>query len=391
MKTIQLLESNSEPRLLLVNLSEGYGGVDVHILDLANALQGRRAYAVATIQGSPLHTQLRAAGLPVEPLPYAKRDPRNLLHLWRIMRRGGYTLVDAHNEQSWLWGLAAAKLAGVRGLIATVHLPWRVIPGGIKGRLYERLLRRCQQWGSHFVTVSGSIAGHLRDMGVPPERVTVIYNAVNMTANRTVLPLSLPQLTGWPAESYVIVVVGRLTTQKGHHLLLEALAQVREKHPQVRGLIVGEGKLRPQLEAQAASLGLTDIVHFTGFRQDIPALLAGADLFCLPSYAEGLPYAALEAAQFRLPLLLTAVDGIDELFTHNATAYLTPVGDAKALAEGIGWSIQHPAAAKALGAAAHTFIKTRLQPATMIAAKEQIYDRLTTDQGTLPPTWEQAQ
>jgi glycosyltransferase involved in cell wall biosynthesis len=373
-----------------VNLSEGYGGVDVHIMDLAKALQGRRAYAVATIQGSPLYTQLRAAGLPVEPLPYTKRDPRNLLQLWRIIRRGGYRVVDAHNEQSWLWGLAAAKLAGVQGLIATVHLPWRVIPGGIKGQLYEGLLRRCRQWGAHFVTVSGSIAGHLRDMGVPPERVTVIYNAVDMAANGTVLPLSLPQLTGWPAESYVIVVVGRLTAQKGHHLLLEALAQVRRQHPQVRGLIVGEGKLRPQLEAQAASLGLTDIVHFTGFRQDIPALLAGADLFCLPSYAEGLPYAALEAAQFRLPLLLAAVDGIGELFTHNATAYLTPVGDAKALAAGITWFIRHPAAAKALGAAAHSFIKTRLQPATMVAAKEQIYDRLTTDQGALPPSWEQA-
>ncbi len=390
MKTIQLLESNSEPRLLLVNLSEGYGGVDVHIMDLAKALQGRRAYAVATIQGSPLHTQLRAAGLPVEPLPYAKRDPRNLLRLWRIIRRGGYTLVDAHNEQSWLWGLAAAKLAGVQGLIATVHLPWRVIPGGLKGQLHEWLLRRCQQWGAHFVTVSGSIAGHLRDMGVAPARVTVIYNAVDMVATGTVLPVSLPQLTGWPADSYVIMVVGRLTAQKGHHLLLEALAQVRKDHPQVRGLIVGEGKLRPQLEARAARLGLTDIVHFTGFRQDIPAILAAGDLFCLPSYAEGLPYAALEAAQFRLPLLLAAVDGIGELFTHNATAYLTPVGDAKALAAGIAWLIQHPAAAKALGAAAHTFVKTRLQPATMIAAKEQIYDRLTIEQSTLPPAVEQA-
>lgn len=375
MSRTEQVEPNPTPPLLLIDLSEGYGGVDVHVLDLAKAFHNRRPYAVATVQGSPLHTKLTAAGLNVESVPYAKRDPRNLLALRQIIRRGGYQLVDAHNEQSWLWGLSAAKLAGAPGMIATVHLPWRVIPGGFKGQLQEYLLRACQWWGCDFVTVSHSIAADLRASGVPDERIEVIYNAVDTTAGIDVVPLSIPALTGWPADSYVLVVVGRLTEQKGHHFLLDALAKVRQQHPQVRCLIVGDGKLRSQLEAQVTTLGLTDHVHFTGFRQDIPAILAASDLFCLPSYAEGLPYAALEACQFRLPLLLSAVDGIRELFTHDDTAYLTAVGDVAALAQGIEWFLQHPDAAKQMGDAAHTFVKTDLNPAAMLAAKERVYDK----------------
>ncbi|MEZ4682484.1 MAG: glycosyltransferase family 4 protein [Caldilineaceae bacterium] len=382
--------NKTAPPLLLVDLSEGYGGVDVHALDLAKALHGRRPYGVATVAGSPLHNHLTAAGLCAEPVPHPKRDPRNLLALRHIIHRGGYQLVDAHNEQSWLWGLGAAKLAGVRGLIATVHLPWRVIPGGFKGYLQEQLLHTCRRWGAHFVTVSHSIAAQLQAIRVPPTQIEVIYNAIEPTANGAVEPCAIAGLTGWPAASFVVVVVGRLTAQKGHHFLLSALAQVRQQYPQVRGLIVGEGKLRPQLERQAAALGLTDHVHFTGFRQDIPALLAGSDLFCLPSYAEGLPYAALEAAQCRLPLLLSAVDGIRELFTHNETAYLTAVGDVAALANGIAWFVEQPAAAERMGEAAHTFIRQNLDPATMVAAKERLYQRVAAGCGPFPCPAEQS-
>lgn len=383
----------SAPPILLIDLSEGYGGVDVHILDLAKGLHGRRPYGVATVAGSPLHQQLTAAGLHVEPVPYHKRDPRNLFALWRIIRCGGYAIVDAHNEQSWLWGVSAAKLAGVSGLLATVHLPWRVIPGGVKGQIQEQLLRLCHRAGCRFVTVSRSIAAGLQAIGVPAEQVTVIYNAVESGSDTGTTdgasPRSIPTLTGWSATSYVIVIVGRLTRQKGHHFLLDALAAVRQQHPQVRCLIVGDGNLRPQLEAQAARLGVTDIVHFTGFRQDIGQILSGCDLFCLPSYAEGLPYAALEACQYRLPLLLSAVDGIRELFTDRKTAYLIPVGNVAALAAGIAWSVEHPAAARAMGDAAHAFVKEKLTPAKMLAAKERVYDQVGGSGSSLPITVEQ--
>jgi glycosyltransferase involved in cell wall biosynthesis len=384
---MQTETAHDQPPLLLVDLSEGYGGVDVHILDLARGLHGRRPYGVATVAGSPLHQRLLAAGLTAEPVPHAKRDPRTLFALWRIIRRGGYRLVDAHNEQSWLWGVTAAKLAGAAP-IATVHLPWRVIPGGRKGQLQEALLRRCRQWGAHFVTVSHSIANQLRAIGAPEARITVIYNAVDSAAP-VATPLSIQQVTGWPRESYVATIVGRLTKQKGHHFLLTALAQVRQRHPHVRVLIVGDGELRPALTAQVAALGLTDSVHFTGFRQDVPQLLAESHLFCLPSYAEGLPYAALEAAQHQVPLLLSAVDGIRELFIHKATAYLTPVGDVTALAEGIAWCVENPTAAQALGAAAHTFVQRELTPAKMLAAKIALYDRVGRRRPPLSPTVEQ--
>ena len=154
------------------------------------------------------------------------------------------------------------------------------------------------------------------------------------------------------------------------------MAQLKRHYPQVRCLIVGDGKLQSNLEAQVTTLGLNDVVHFTGFCPDVSQLLPGCDLFCLPSYAEGLPYAALEATQFRLPLLLSAVDGIRELFAHKETAYLTPVGDVAAIAEGIAWSVEHPTDTRAMGEAAHAFVSTHLTMANMLTAKEQIYERV---------------
>lgn len=370
----------SMPALLLIDLSEGFGGVDVHIVELAKGLHGQRPYAVATVGGSPLHRQLTAAGLHVEPVPYHKRDPRNLFALWRIIRRGGYQLVDAHNEQSWLWGVAAAKWAGVQGILVTVHLPWRVIPGGVKGQLQEQLLRLCHRWGAQFATVSHSIAASLDQIGVPADKTTIIYNAVAATAEQGIAdatPVSLSDLTGWPADSYVLIVVGRLTRQKGHSFLLDALAKVHQHHPQVRCLIVGDGELRSQLEQQVIDNQLSELVHFTGFRQDVARLLAASDLFCLTSYAEGLPYAVLEACQQQLPLLLSAVDGIEELFTDGERASLTPVGDVAAIAAAIEWSIEHPVAAQAMGDAAHAFVARELTPAKMLAAKAALYDRIS--------------
>lgn len=390
---ISTTQHEANAPLLLVDLSEGFGGVDVHILDLARGLHGRRPYGVATIENSPLHHKLRAAGLHVESVPYTKRDPRTLLALWRIIQHGGYRLVDAHNEQSWLWGLSAAQLAGVPGRLATVHLPWRVIPGGIKGKIQEGLLQICHRWGCRFATVSRSIATQLQAIGVPEDKITVIYNAVGTApspaADENATPVSVAALTGWPTESYIITIVGRLTRQKGHHFLLQALAQVRERYPQVRCLIVGDGKLRPTLEAQVDALNLREYVYFTGFREDVGQLLAGCDLFCLSSYAEGLPYAALEACQYRLPLLLSAVDGIQELFTHGETAYLTPVSDVSALAAGIAWYIEHPSEAAAMGTAAQDFVQRKLTPATMLAAKEALYDRLAGEDHVVPPPMEQ--
>lgn len=360
--------------VLIVDLARHYGGTDVRVMDVAQALHGRYPYAVATLSGSPLHERLQAAGLHALPLPFIRSDPRILVALGRAIRQGGFQVVDAHNVQSQGWGLLAATLARVPRRIATVHTAYGLTPGGFKGWRHEQVLRLNKRWGCHFVTVSQSIQRYLLGLGVAPERVTLSYNGVHFEElARPAAPSPLRPTLGWGSDKYVVVTVGRLERQKGYDFLLEAMSRAAQERPQLRCLFVGEGSERPALEAQSRRLGLESYVHFAGFRQDVTAILPTADAFCLSSRAEGLPYALLEAAAHRLPLLLSRVDGMAELLTHQQTAYFVEVGDVAALAKGLVWLVDHPAEAADLGQAAHDSLRQRLDPARMVAETLAVY------------------
>ena len=360
--------------ILLVDLAKWYGGVDVRVLDMARALNGRFVYTVAVLADSPLHQKLVAENLNVLPLSYSRSDPRLFWAIYQTIKRDGYQIVDAHNPQSQFWGLLAAKLARVPLLVSSVHTIYTVIPGGRKGRVYDWVLRLNRRWGCQFMTVSSSIVTYLQDLGVPPEDVSLIYNGVTPKPTVPARPnLEIRKQFCWGAEHFVLVVVGRLETQKGHTYLIDAVHELASEVPQLRCLIVGEGRLLESLTAQTESYGLTEQIHFAGFRDDVTAVLEACDLFCLPSITEGLPFALLEACAQGLPSLVSDVDGMGELFTHKETTYLVPSTDIPALADGIRWFMQHPTERAAIGNAAYQLVKTRLNPDTMVDETLAVY------------------
>ncbi len=112
--------------VLIVNLARRYGGTAVRVFEIARAIHGRIPYTVATLSGSPLQERLVDAHLNVLSLPFSRGNPRLLLALFRAIRKHGYAVVDAHNTQSQLWGILAARLANVPVMIATVHSSYRL-------------------------------------------------------------------------------------------------------------------------------------------------------------------------------------------------------------------------------------------------------------------------
>lgn len=361
--------------VLLIDLAKRYGGAEVRVFDLAASLHGRCPYAVATLAGSPLHRRLEAAGLVSLPVPYARSDPRLLLFTLRAIRRGGFRVVDAHNPQSQFWGHLAAILAGAQVKISTVHSAYRFEHNGsLKGWAYEQVLRLNGWWGNRFITVSEVVSAYVRGIGIAPDRVSLIHNSLHLPASPVAArDLPLFKSLGWDESVFIVIVVARLEPVKGHSFLIDALSRVAPERPQLRCLVVGEGRTRAALEDQVQRAGLRDRVHFTGFRDDIPALLSASDVFCLPSLSEGLPYALLEAGAHRLPLLCTKVGGMAELLIDGETALLVPPSDAEALAENLRWLIDHPAEAAALGQAAFDSLKDRFDPDEMVAQTLALY------------------
>jgi glycosyltransferase involved in cell wall biosynthesis len=312
-------------------------------------------------------------------VPYARGDPRLLFFLLRAIRQNGYQAVDAHNVQSQFWGHLAAMLGGIARKVSTVHSAYKFERNGhgsFKGWLYEQVLRLNAWSGIDFIVVSEAIQTYLQDTGIPKERIALIHNAIQPPAidsqERDLSPL---ESLGWEKDSYIVIVVARLEPVKGHTFLIEALRKMTQERPQLRCLIVGDGRARTTLEAQVRDSDLQGRIHFTGFRDDISALLKVSDAFCLPSLSEGLPYALLEACAHRLPLLVTEVGGMAELLTHKHTAFLVPPSDPGALTDGINWLIERPEEGARMGQAAFELVQQRHSLDNMIAKTLAVYQQ----------------
>lgn len=171
------------------------------------------------------------------------------------------------------------------------------------------------------VAVSEAVADFLiGTYGYPRERIEVIHNGwLGSPAQRT-----------RPGVDFLSV--SHLRREKGHHVLLEAFALVRERAPASRLRLLGDGPLRPDLERHAYALGISDGVEFTGAVEDVWAHLAEARVAVLPSLTEPQGIAVLEALAAGCPLVASRVGGIPEMVDHGRNGHLVPPGDAPALA-----------------------------------------------------------
>ena len=133
----------------------------------------------------------------------------------------------------------------------------------------------------------------------------------------------------------VIAVIGRLSEEKGHRYLIDAINRLRELQDGFQLWVIGDGYLRGDLDSQVQSLNLNHIVHFLGQRADVPSLLGQIDLVVVPSLREGFPSVILESFAAGVPVIGTNVSGVKELIVPDVSGWLVPAADGQALAETI--------------------------------------------------------
>jgi glycosyltransferase involved in cell wall biosynthesis len=209
-------------------------------------------------------------------------------------------------------------------------------------RLKERLLMPlAARWylprAAGVIGVSGGVASDIRSSaGLRPEKVHTVYNPI--------LNAGLEQLASEPVDHpwlqperdwLTVVSVGRLTQQKSHETLLQAMRLVQDKTP-ARLLILGQGERLAELRDTARELGIADLVDFPGFVSNPYRHIAAADVFALSSAWEGLPTVLIEALGCGTKVVSTdCPSGPREILAGGRFGLLVPVGDAKALAKGI--------------------------------------------------------
>ena len=270
---------------------------------------------------------------PVHPL----RDSQALLKLIRLAREFKPDIVHTHTAKAGFLGRQAALAVRPRPVIVhTYH--GHVLEGyfgAAKARLYLELERVLARVSDRLLGVSQATVDDLVRLGVaPPARFRVLPLGLDLDPlaepDEALRSASRSEL-GIGTEEILLVFVGRIVTIKRLDLLLRAVAQARESEPRLRLAVIGDGDERPQLERQAAELGIAGDTLFLGYRRELRPIFAAADLAVLSSDNEGTPVSLIEAAAAGLPAVATDVGGVGEVVTAE-TGILVPRGDVAALA-----------------------------------------------------------
>ena len=233
-----------------------------------------------------------------------------------------------------------------------------------KTRTQIALQRQAYRCARAIVANSPAAARQLEIEGVRRDRIATIPNGVDV--KRFAAPRG-------PRPVSTIVTVANLRKEKAHEVLLAAAARQRPHQPQLRFLIAGDGPRLNELRALAESLRITDTVSFIGHCDDVPALLAEADAFVLPSRSEAFPNGAIEAMAAGLPVIASAVGGLLDLIDSGVTGVLVRPDDPVVLADAIESLVLSPERAAGIGAAARDLVARRYSFDRMVRAFEHLY------------------
>lgn len=267
-----------------------------------------------------------------------------------LVRERAVGLVHAHCFFPTLWGLAAARIAGVPFVFTRHHSDHHLRLGK---RWHTRIDGWCARHAERAIAVSDATRRIMVEReGVPDERIAVVWNGADA------LPEPAPEAVcaarralGLDDEAPVCVVVARLHEEKGHAVLLRALPEVLRHVPGLVVLCAGDGPHRASLERETRERGLAAHVRFLGQRSDVNVLTALASLSVLPSLAESFGFAALEAMSLGRPVVASRAGGLPEVVAEGETGLLADVGDAAGLAAAMGALLGAPARAAAMGEA----------------------------------------
>lgn len=361
-------------RVLYLSHAFAVGGAEEMVLNLVRHLPSQYQPTVACIyEAGPIGLEIERTGVPFKVLglkPGLLR-PFDVMRLRDFLYECQPDIVHTFLLTGSLYGRFAAMMARVPVVIGT------------EVNVYERkrtLHALAERWLMRDTDAVVASAESVRDFYIQqvkadPSKVEVIYNAVDWAQLQTTVDRDeLRASVGLPAGAPLLTIIARLTEQKGHRILLDALA--RPDLAQAHLLVVGDGPLRAALERQALGLGLSARVRFVGARRDLGNILGATDVFVMPSFWEGLPLAMVLAMGAGLPVVATRVAGIPEVVHDGVTGLLVPPGDSSALGAALSRVVNDDPTRVLLGQAARAFVRPRFGVDGYVNAITGLYDRL---------------
>ncbi|MBA3429898.1 MAG: glycosyltransferase family 4 protein [Actinobacteria bacterium] len=351
---------------------------------------------VATFGDGPLRNELEDSGVIVERLPARRhsivagplfvtemiarrRDLRRLIDRYDVdvIQTQGLgtldflvmTLVFGDRVKVW-WTIQNANF-----LLREEHLTrfkWLLRPKRAAHRAMYRLGLRAVDG---VIAVSTDTERSFREsLGLNGHPIDVVCNAVDVELfPPRVLRDEVRSQLGLNPSDHVMTMVGTFKRQKGHSVLIDALADAKDRLPHLKIILVGDGELRNEIATSVRTHGLEDRVHFLGSRRDVPQILAASDSFILPSLWEGLPVALVEAMASGLPVIATSVSGTSEVMDDGVTGWVVPAGDASALKTAMLDLVADPQRAARMGVAGRECVEARFSALSQAESLASIF------------------
>ncbi len=359
--------------------SFGVGGAERILIDLVKGIP-RERYDVRVVclrERGVYAADLEEAGIPVFCTGKSRKfDPLAFVRLLAYLRRERPDLLNTHLWTADFWARIAGIITGVPAMVVTEHN----IDGWKSGfrRSVDRLLFTCT---SAAVCVGEEVRKfYVEEVGYPPDKVVVIQNGIDLRhfSREAGRGSRIREECGIGDAEFLFVCAARLTTQKAHAVLIEAMAQLRDRAPSpCRLLIVGDGPERGSIEALTDRHGLRPLVSFLGARTDVPAIFRAADAFVLSSDYEGLSIAILEAMAAELPVVATDVGANSTVVEEGRTGHIVPPRDPRLLADAMARLVGDRAAARQMGRAGGSVVRERYDIALTVRSTLDLFDRLT--------------
>jgi glycosyltransferase involved in cell wall biosynthesis len=351
--------------IVLMVTSLDIGGTERQTVELVRRLDPNRfrVHLACFHQRGALLTEVPST-IRMESFPlHGFRSTDGLVQLGRFARwcrSIGARLVHTCDLYANIFGLTGAALAGVPARIGSR----REVLTGDKSRLQRAGQHAAYRLAHAVVANSSAAVAQLEREGVPSRKIRLIPNGVD--ADRFAL-----RAPDGPLRR--IAMVANLRAEKGHDVLIDAAPAILAAHPDAEFLLAGDGPQADALATRARQRGVADRIVFLGACGNVPDVLAGSDLFVLPSRSEALPNAVIEAMAAGLPVVASEVGGIPELIANGVTGLMVRPGDAGALATAIVHLLDHPEQAAALGQAARDHVTREFGFGRLVARVEHLY------------------
>lgn len=361
------------------------GSIQILLLDHIERLRAEGYDVEAVCAPGAAVAALEARGMVVRTVPLAREpaprlDARSLAALRQLFATRAYDVVHSHTPKAGLLAPLAARLAGTRVILHTIHgllfhdrspLLARVLGFGCElwtARLAHRLLSQTRE----------DIEVARRYRLCRPDRIEYIGNGIDVRRfSRAAVPgarAAVRAALGFADGDVVVGVVGRLVDEKGFREFARALEILLPAHPRLRGLLVAphdagqSDALDP--DRLLAAVDRSRVVHL-GHRDDMPEIYAAMDVFALPSYREGLPRTVMEAAAMGLPVVASDIRGCREVVRDGKTGLLVAPRDAAALAAALGSLIDDPERRRSMGEAGSRHVRAEFDAA---AVRDRLVD-----------------